>query len=934
MQKWMERFLNPENRDKPKIRYWIPHGVMSEEGIVKDVADIAERGFGSIEAVSMTRGLPDAFYTRENTWGSKMWLEKINILLREAKKYGLRVDISNGPGWPIVDITVTHADAETTLYELAYGLKILEAGERYKGLPPLPEILHEEGTLKCLAVSMYRINPVGEKTLDFETYTALPTSGEIEVTAGADGQYALFAFYGRPAVQKYGEFYVMDHFSEKATDSVMDYWEQNILPALSENIDALENIFCDSLEYRVDLEWTRTFAEDFKARKGYSILPYLPCLGCETKSMPTTITYFAREGVVYQPSRNESMYPRSNFCCYTFSDSILSHKVNTDYFEMTTYLYAEKHVKHMQERAEKMGIGVRYQVAYGKPLEVECAALYPAIPENEGMIPLFDRFRLMAGTVHLARKPLYSFECAAEAFNSYGQTHEDILWWMKRAYAGGMNAQVLHGGHYCGYYDGDGNQNGLGPGINWPGFEGFTRRTWTNAWNRTLDKKGQSEVWKYMGRVNFLLRNPHKVDLAFYKQTYLNNWAGKGDGSTQVCDSNWLNQCGFTYEFLSAKLLKHENCKVKNGVLDADGASYKAFIVDNETFMDYDSALEIKEFAEKGLPVFFVGELPSRLAMQSDVHTDAELSALVRSIPHIFVTNLWVIPQKLKEIGILPDMMPDTPATLYPVHVKVNASDFYYVYNGNILMPPDERTKYPDLDKERMMLPFDGFLSLSGKGDVYELDAFSGAVKKIPAVQRDGHVEFETHFVRDEAKVFAVLPKEDAEKLGISGEEEKALKQVAEMELSDFTLHITEILPPENRIGTFYESVYQKKEPTALNELKPWCEIGGLERTCGIGVYETVFDLESVPEQAVLCLEKVTDTYKVCVNGVEMPFADPVKKETDISSALKAGENQIEITVYTTLQNVASLDFLLAEGKKTEPQKVGLWGKVKVKIYD
>lgn len=934
MKKWIEQFKQPENKYKPKVRYWIPHGVMSEEGIVKDVKDLYERGFGSVEVVSMTRGLPDSFYTRKNMWGSSLWLEKINILLREAKKYGMKVDISNGPGWPIVDVTVTHGDEPSTLYELSYGLKILEPGEVYKGALPLPEVMYEEGTMRTVAASLYRINPVGDKVLDFETYQPLPVDVEIEITAPDDGKYALFAFYGRPSMQKYGEFYVMDHFTEGAANSVMDYWEYTILPALSDNKDVIESIFCDSLEYRVDLEWTRTYEEDFETRKGYSILPYLPCLGSETICMPSNGTYFCREGVVYQPSRNESVYPKNNFCCYTFSDSVLSHKVNADFFEMNTYLYCEKHVKCMQERAEKMGLGIRYQVAYGKPLEMERSALYPAIPENETLGGrFFDRYRSMSGAVHLARKPIYSLESAAEHFNSYGQTHEDILWWMKRAYATGINMGVLHGAHYCGYYDGKGNEKGLGPTINWPGFEGFTRRTWTNAWNRTLDIRGQKKVMDYMARLQFLLRNTQKVDIAIFSQAFLKNKKEMADGRFSYNDASVLNRNGYTYEFLSPSLLQHENCKAKNGVIDEDGVAYKAIIVSNEDYMDYASALKIKEFADNGVLVLFVGKYPTRCNLKSDLKSDAELWSLIQSIPSVFAANPFVVPRILKNAGVLPDVCPKVCAKLYPVHIKVENCDFYYVYNGNEADLTDNRTEYPELDKEWTMHPYHNILSLKGKGDVYEIDSFSGKIQKIHTEEKEGRVEFWSDIERDEVKIYAVLSENQADMLGVCGAERVCSKPKSKVLLNNFTLSVTEILPPEDHKGTFYESVFVEKETVKLTELRPWKELDGLYRSCGKGVYKTVFSLDELPERAELSLENVNDTYWVSVNGKEMPFADPALKVTDITDALQTGENDIEITVYTTIQNTASLDFLIAEGKKTEPQEVGVWGDVKIKLY-
>ena len=92
--------------------------------------------------------------------------------------------------------------------------------------------------------------------------------------------------------------------------------------------------------------------------------------------------------------------------------------------------------------------------------------------------------------------------------------------------------------------------------------------------------------------------------------------------------------------------------------------------------------------------------------------------------------------------------------------------------------------------------------------------------------------------------------------------------------------------------------------------------------------------MEKSCPKAVLYLENVCDTYCVSVNGIQMTFGDPAVKETDITDALQIGTNEIEITVASTLQNMASIDFLIAEEKKDKTQQYGIWGSVVIKIYN
>ena len=83
--KWIDNFNSPDIKCRPKVRYWMPHAVVSERGIVMDIADLAKRGFGGIEVVTMRDSVDYRFFNRENMWGSKAWINAMKILLREAK---------------------------------------------------------------------------------------------------------------------------------------------------------------------------------------------------------------------------------------------------------------------------------------------------------------------------------------------------------------------------------------------------------------------------------------------------------------------------------------------------------------------------------------------------------------------------------------------------------------------------------------------------------------------------------------------------------------------------------------------------------------------------------------------------------------------------------------------------------------------------------
>lgn len=920
---WIDNFKSPGMSYRPKVRYWMPHAVVSEKGIVADIADIADRGFGGVEVVTMRDGVRYDFYRRENMWGSDAWISAMRILLREAKSHGLSVDFANGPSWPIADVEAVSPDSDSIIRELAYGKLIIEAGKTYKGEIPKPQADSATPYQRLISLALYRIS--GEAEIDIQSYIPLPLEESVCVTAPDDGDYVLFAYFDKPSVlrKNSGIFYVVDHFSRAGTDAIMDVWENKILPELEEYRDVIGALFCDSLEYIVQLEWTRDFVERFKREKGYDIIPYLPCLG----NLET----------VGSPDRNLGVFPPTRISGYTLSDKDTFIRVNHDFFDIINHGYCHEHLEYMQQRAEKLGLTVRYQVAYNKNLEAESSALYVGIPENEPLgRPLLDNFRIMSAAVNIDRKPVYSYECAAESWNAYGQTHEDVLWWAKRSYAGGMNAQVFHGANYCGYYDGDGNINGLGPGLTWPGFEGFTHPRWANAWNRTFSCDTQREMLDYLARCNFLLRNPHKCDVAIYRHEYKNNcFRGAFDGGYIYADANSLNDAGYTYEFLSPSLMKHPNARVENGVFDPEGAAYRAIIVNNEEYLDYFGAKKLLEYNKEGLNVIFVGRIPSKCFYMSEIASNDDLVSVISQIDYVFVESLDGVAGALEQNGIIPDVKPQKRCEIRPVHITVDGTDFYYLYNSHtVSYGKATGTTYPYIDKNKWMKEIHCNFSLFGDGDVYEIDGFSGRIKRLDSVSQNGRTSLYLDFKRDEAKIIAVLNDTQAQMLGICAENDEKYIKSGEIFLNDWTLSLESIHAPDQKISTFYESIWRTEPELHLDILLPWCEISPeWERICGIGTYKTEFTIDKIPYKAMFKAENISDTYRVFVNGKKFASVDPALGETEISCALSKGKNTIMVVVYGTLRNAVAYDYTKQNVETAELQKNGMWGRVSISLY-
>lgn len=935
-------FASVPNEARSRIRYWVPQAAMDEQDLRNDIRRITDMGYGCIEVVALSVSADKI--GQENMWGSDNWNHMMKVILEEARRAGVSVDFTNGPQWPIAMPNITSADDPASLYELTYGLAEVPGGTVYDGKVPARTTVRSEGTTTLKSVLAYR--RTADKTVDFDSMIDMTgqvdfnqndqAASTVRFEAPDSGDWVLFSFWEQPAGQKTNGSYVIDHIGMAGAQAAVDYWENTLIPAISDDLSSCNSIFCDSLEYRVAMEWTRGFEKIFAEKKGYDITPYLPVIG------------------------QTGTYPETSVAGYAFTDSELTEKVRNDYLDVISFCYNEYHLKPMQQMAEKYGLNLRYQVAYNKPFEAETAALSVGIPEGEALgRRTIDNLRTMAGAVHLGDKPQYSFEGAAEGGNCYGQTWEDLMWWMKRSWAGGVNMQTLHGAGYTGGYHGKGNQNGAVPGTKWPGYALFGGVV-SNLWNRVTSPEHASRYVDYMGRNNYILQKTNKVDVAVYRNEYLNNGMG-GDGSHLYPDDGVLNSCGYSYEFISPTLLQLDNAVVTDGRLDEAGPAYKAIILHHQERIAPKTAQKLLSLVQAGLKLVVVGDAPGKnmfysdeLAGSSDQAVQEIMQQILAEGNAVQVSEYSEVPAALEQLRVVPDADYKEPADVLSMHTTDENGDYYYLYNYNKI-PYDQGASqsvtdaaYPGIDKDSYLLDKTVSISFEGEGRPYSMNAWTGEISPIPEyTARDGKVDLTVSLKGDEAVLIALLTDEQAAANGLKLPETHACAPAAGGELAysgelltlkavqsgafdvvlgDFStlsgtvgplqdsfavnswnLRVNAVEAPENGSTSFYDSVWSSSERYELETLRPWSEISPeLASASGIGTYKSSFVLDQGWEQgygAYLDLGDVEDSFTIKVNGMEVPFPDQLDTRVDIGPYVRQGENQIEVQVASTLYN-------------------------------
>ena len=427
--------------------------------------------------------------------------------------------------------------------------------------------------------------------------------------AGADDSWRLFTFWvhgtGQTASPSATVNYTVNYLDPDGAQAVIDYWDSVVLtPELRAQIarNPRTQMYMDSLELSTfgaaGLFWGRTVAEEFRARRGYDIAPWLPFLTRSVQMMAAATTYHY---------------------AVTPEHRVTVEKVRFDYVRTLTDLYIENMLRPFADFLHTLGIGLRSEISYGLPFELTRPG-----PEVDGIeteslefAAQIDAYRLLAGPAHLFGKQ-YSSETGATTRNHIldHRFYDQII---ATQLAAGITKTVLHGWA---------SMAGAEGVTEWPGHEGM----WPMFSERFDLRQPASEfypLWNAaLGRYQCLLRQgTPRIDVGILRTDHFtDNMSGfafvDADG-TRVPDeeaygrrwmrdrqNHWwrdlsLQDAGWTYEFFDGSLLLRDDVAFVDGLVQPGGPGYQALIV-YQSELDADVAAHLLGWARQGLRLVVV----------------------------------------------------------------------------------------------------------------------------------------------------------------------------------------------------------------------------------------------------------------------------------------------------------------------------------------
>ncbi|KAI8207506.1 hypothetical protein K4K52_002237 [Colletotrichum sp. SAR 10_76] len=577
----------PSTYQRARFRWWWPGGWIEPDQVAAEITSIADAGFGGGEIGDVRDSVKGAMDPAVYGWAEQRWNNGVLTAYEQAAKLGVHVDMTLGPHWPTGFPGYT-PDSPETMKELVHGQAFVQAGETFSGTLPLPVAApsgNQTGNLviatpELVALLAAKTTTANESAavveFDPETVTLITDSldnGTLTWTAPPDGAYVLVAAYGRGTGQVQNMYdgqpdgpkvystpgYIIDHFSEAGVQAGVKYWEKHILtPELTALLrQSNGSIFEDSLELKYKQLWTLNFTQEFQARRGYDISPFLLYLLKDTNTF--------------------------------IGDNSTATKITNDFYKTITDLYVDYRLKGVTAWANTLGLKFRVQ-PYTLNFDSAFIASLLDIPEGEslGFDGAPDSFRVLAtGRDIGGRTSILSNEIGAYFGKAYGVTWKFLLGTANLDSALGVSQNVIHG---FPYED--------SPSSLWPGFAPFTplgasSNGFADAWGprqpQWMFAKAASRYLAFSQKL--LQESGASVDVAILNQ----DW-----GVTAAWDDSSLNDAGYSYQFPTPYLLERHGVAVRDGVLAADGPGYRALIINNQTTMDIDTAELVLSYVGDG----------------------------------------------------------------------------------------------------------------------------------------------------------------------------------------------------------------------------------------------------------------------------------------------------------------------------------------------
>ena len=363
-------FAAPARSQLPLYRFWNGGGSMDPATFNRELDEMAANGAGGLEAstFSTQNATTDPSYTTTESFGTPLWTQRVTQLIQAGNSRGLRVDEIYSPRWSASINTIT-PDGPGSAKEITFGRAWVNAGaqlQRSRSDRRAAQRRHQARAARDAGLSLRldvrrqrrrgarpelgrRSHQPGARRLDFTAPDGPAGTQWVVIgawmngtgqTVGAGLPDALLP--ARPLLDQRLERAqgLLGAEGPHARDEVGLGGQRRlaVLRLASSSIAAAQQV----------RHWAPNFLQEFQARRGYSLVPYLPVVAVTTPA-------------------------------FEFQGD-LGARVREDYNQTLSDLFRDYHILPAQDWAHSLGLTLRGQ-AYSSwgpsPLDVH-GPLVPA----------------------------------------------------------------------------------------------------------------------------------------------------------------------------------------------------------------------------------------------------------------------------------------------------------------------------------------------------------------------------------------------------------------------------------------------------------------------------------------------------------------------------------------------------------------------------
>ncbi len=670
-------FKNPPAAARPHTWWHWMDGNVTKEGITADLEAMKEVGIGGAQMFTVSQGIPPG----KAGYMSPLWQEMTTHAIKEAGRLGIELCIHNCAGWS--SSGGPWITPENAMQVVAWSTLDVTGGQRFRGqLPPIkaPSVYANVNYSRDIAVYAFpkpRDNKKWDQFLgktgviredgiqvdvsDGPGGVAIPTDDFIQLKLDSDGNLDWNVPPGEWTILRVGHVPTgknnhpappegdgleVDKLSREAMDQ---HWN-GMMAKVIKNAGplagkVLNNALIDSYEVGSQ-NWTPRMAEEFKRRRGYDMMPWLP-----------VIAGFPVE------SREKSERFLWDF-----------RKTIADLFADNYFGYFGElcHENGMEFSTEPYGNGGFDSIQVGGLSD---------IPMGEFWIGglAMETTKLASSVGHVYGRKVIG----AESF-----TADDVRGrWLEEPYAAkamgdlvfcnGVNRYIFH-------------RYAMQPWMNFK--PGMTMGPWGTHLERTQTWWTEAKTWlKYVARCqNILQSGRFAADTLYYGgESPMTDWIYANTQKLQL-------PAGYDYDNCDTVIVKQ--LSVKNGQLVLpSGMTYKVLVLPDSDFMTVPVAEKIKQLVAAGAIV--VGPKPKQSpSLVNYPACDTQVKAIANEVwgkvdgtlikEHAYGKGKVIWGKSMQEVYSGLKLAPDfqykgisSRAKMAFIHRKIGSAEVYFVSN-------------------------------------------------------------------------------------------------------------------------------------------------------------------------------------------------------------------------------------------------------------